>query len=97
MPFRGAHKLLLYTSCKLIYTGLLVFLSLQGLIIVLPYFNVNEVWILLLLTCVTMFASMWLDISAVILLLESTLIIGGQIIADYPIIGQNLWRHNICM
>ena len=35
--------------------------------------------------------------SAVILLLESTLIIGGRIIADYPIIGQNLWRHNICM
>ena len=25
---------------------------------------------------------------------ESTLLIGGRIIADYPIIGQNLWRHN---
>ena len=36
-------------------------------------------------------------ISAVILLLESTLIIGGRIIADDLIIGQNLWRHNICM
>ena len=35
--------------------------------------------------------------SAVILLLESTLIIGGRIIADYPIIGQNLCMHNICM
>ena len=32
--------------------------------------------------------------SAVILLLESTLIIGGRIIADYPIMG---WRHNVVM
>ena len=37
------------------------------------------------------------SVSAVILLLESTLIIGGRIIADYLTIGQNLWRHNICM